>query len=153
MAFDSQVVVNDCFALSFLSTLDRLKDCSVQTCWTAVIIAVTPGSPHTEKDIDSLPLRMQSSFLKETLERCHTQLRENRGAHRKQRGELKVWWRILTCNQWLNWGRLMCPRCDLRFRTIIAFYVKVNGVLKIFFCIYGAKLLDFYCDLNKDVCY
>lgn len=47
-ALSGRVVVNDCFALSFLSTLDELRDCSIQTGRAVVISAVTPGSPDTE---------------------------------------------------------------------------------------------------------
>lgn len=41
------VVVNDCFALSFLSALYELRDCSIQTGRAVVISAVMPASPDT----------------------------------------------------------------------------------------------------------
>lgn len=44
----SRVVVNDCFALSFLSTSDRLRDWSIQTGRVVVISAALPASPDED---------------------------------------------------------------------------------------------------------
>ena len=103
----SRVVLNDCFTLSFLRTLDGLRDWSIQTGRAVVISAMAPGSPrHRGRDIDRLSLSMQSSSLKETLERQRRQLWEERAAHIKQHrerwGGLRAWWRILTYKRWTS---------------------------------------------------
>lgn len=120
------VIVSDCFALSFSSSLDELRDCPVQIGRAVVIIAVLPDSPDSEQDIDWLSLSMQSSSLKGTLEGWQCQLREERRKEliktKSKRsgglGGLRVWCKILTYKWWIS-------GCMCKFWWVS--YMQLNG--------------------------
>lgn len=97
------VVVHDCFALSFLSTLDGLRDCPVQTSRVAVISRWRPA--HQTERAGYRSAVAEHAKQQSEGDARKTALAAERGensSYKRKRGgkEAEVWWRILTRKTW-----------------------------------------------------